>query len=247
MQIRAYRLTAPLAAITFAGAVLLAGCGSSDSAATSTTSQAADTTADAGPTTTAAETSTSADDSSTTAVPSSDETTTTVFVPAPTGDELAAVLEAKCNAFGEALKGSIFGLSDVKKIDDPRDVCTWQATGLLQPAVLEVDARVQNSAKSDEKDRELFCADVSVQGSDDPQSNRAKRIAEQVRSPLYFYAAGDEPGSLPTLSTFLKNKDGSGGISLGCDASFAYETRVYTNAPLTYNLAGSALVAAHRG
>lgn len=169
----------------------------------------------------------------------------TSIVPAPTGDALTAVLTAKCAAFGASLEDARYGLSDVKQIEDSRGVCRWEATGLSQPAVLQVDPRVAGSAQTDQQDRELFCADISDAGAADPQSNRAKRIAEQVRSDLYYYPAGTD-GGLATLRTFRQGASGvDGGISLGCDQTYAYETRIYTTAPLTANLSGTSLSAAH--
>lgn len=232
-----------MVAASLIATVLLAGCGSSDSASSSsdTTEAGANST-----TTTAGDSTTTAPGETTTSAASTEATTTLAFVPAPTGDELATVLSNKCTAFGKALEQPGFGLSSVKQIEDARGVCRYEADGLAQPAVLQVNARVVDSAKSDEKDRELFCADISEEGAANPKSNRAKRIAQQVRGTGLFYNAAGEDNGLATLTTVAMGKDSNGGISLGCDESYAYESRVYVTAPITSNLPGSALVAAHR-
>lgn len=244
-------------------AALLAGCGGQSTTSSSASSPASSAGTSVGSSAPASDTAVSTDaaTASSSAEPSvpaessadssgapgsSGPGAPTSIVPAPTGDALTAVLDAKCAAFGESLEGAAYGLSDIKQIEDARGVCRWEATGLSQPAVLSVDPRVADSAQADQRDRELACADVSPEGAEDPQSNRAKRVAQQVRSGLYYYPAGDADG-LATLTTYREGASGlDGGISLGCDASYAYEVRIYTTAPLTANLSGTSLVAAHR-
>lgn len=240
-------------------AALLTGCGgqstTSSSASSAGTSIGSSAPASDAPVSTDAATASSSAEPSVPAESSADSSgapgsggpgAPTSIVPAPTGDALTAVLDAKCAAFGESLEGAAYGLSDIKQIEDARGVCRWEATGLSQPAVLSVDPRVADSAQADQRDRELACADVSPEGAENPQSNRAKRVAQQVRSGLYYYPAGDADG-LATLTTYREGASGlDGGISLGCDASYAYDTRIYTTAPLTANLSGTSLVAAHQ-